>query len=422
MRTLLGVPKYALLAVLLTTLLAGDVVRLNPAQQVALPYRYSLVSWEARNLLSKWTHRLGRLLPWSYRPALEGRALLDEYFWLGDEVLRLRDEIRRAAARDGPDSDASVLASERELDSIVEMRERLKNDVEETIESVVSGVLTEQGIASFGPFDYPPVDIRLDEPPRVLITSPRDRIARSHEALVMTDVTVEQREMMEQALFRDADLSALVSNIGGVATYPGIVGNTRDLRWTLGTAAHEWLHHYLVANLTPLGLKAYSEPEMLTVNETMADMTGREIGDLAYEKLGGGGEPPPSRAPSDESDDDAEGTGDDFDFDAEMRATRLRVDDLLAAGAVQEAEAYMESRRMLFVENGFYIRKLNQAYFAINGTYAEGPQSSSPIGDQMREVRDLVPDLKTFVSTMATVSSHRGFLDTLERLRAQDPR
>ena len=106
MRTLLGVPKYALLAVLLTTLLAGDVVRLNPAQQVALPYRYSLVSWEARNLLSKWTHRLGRLLPWSYRPALEGRALLDEYFWLGDEVLRLRDEIRRAAARPRTSSSA----------------------------------------------------------------------------------------------------------------------------------------------------------------------------------------------------------------------------------------------------------------------------------------------------------------------------
>ena len=421
MRTLLRVPKYALLGLLLSALLAGDALRLNPAQQVALPYHFSVVSWEARNLLSKWTHRLGRLLPWSRGSGLEGRALLDEYFWLGDEVRRLRDEIARAVARSGPGGGDSLMASERELARVMEMREQLKGDVEEEIESIVSGVLTDQGIASFGSFDFPPVDIRLDEPPKVLVTSPRDRIARSHEALVTTDVTVGQREMMEQALLRDADLSALVANIGGVATYPGIVGNTRDLRWTLATAAHEWLHHYLVANLTSLGLRTYSEPEMLTINETMVDMAGREIGDLAFEKLGGHTEPPPSERPSNESAGEVERNHDDFDFDVEMRATRRRADELLAAGAVQEAEAYMESRRMLFVENGFYIRKLNQAYFAINGTYAEGPQSSSPIGDQMREVRERAPDLKTFVSTMAAVSSHREFLDTLERLRAQGP-
>ena len=131
---------------------------------------------------------------------------------------------------------------------------------------------------------------------------------------------------------------------------------------------------------------------------------------LAFERLGGA------------SAVDVDQNGDSFDFAREMRETRLRVDDLLADGAIEEAEAYMEERRRLFVENGFFIRKLNQAYFAITGTYAEQPQSSSPIGDQMREVRSLVPDIKTFISTVSAVSTPQEFVDALEQLRAGDPR
>ena len=41
-----------------------------------------------------------------------------------------------------------------------------------------------------------------------------------------------------------------------------------------------------------------------------------------------------------------------FDYNREMRQTRLRVDELLAEGKVEEAEAYMEERRQLFVEQG----------------------------------------------------------------------
>ncbi len=403
---------------MLVFLLAGDVPRLNPAQRVALPYHYSLLAWEAGNLLSKWTHRLGGLFPWTSGPALEGRELVLEYIRLGDEVRRLRDEIDRAAAeRHG--SQTALAEREGELAHVMNVRDGLKGDVEEVIESTISAVLTELDIASWGDLDYPPVDIRLDEPPKVLITSPRDRIMRSHEALVATDVTVEEREIMEDALLESENLSALVADIGGVAAYPAIVGNTGDLRWTLGTAAHEWMHHYLVAHLRPLGLKAYTNPGMLTINETMVDLAGREIGDLAFQRLGGIIEPPP---PDDGRDGGSHTGGEDedgFDFGKKMHETRLRVDELLAAGAVQDAEAYMEERRRFFTENGTYIRRLNQAYFAINGTYAEQAESSSPIGGQMSEIWALVPDLKSFISSVSQVSGEEDFLDLLERLRAQ---
>ncbi len=48
-------------------------------------------------------------------------------------------------------------------------------------------------------------------------------------------------------------------------------------------------------------------------------------------------------------------------------------DELLAAGKIEEAEAYMEARRQVFWDNGYAIRKLNQAYFAFYGAYADVP-------------------------------------------------
>ena len=44
-----------------------------------------------------------------------------------------------------------------------------------------------------------------------------------------------------------------------------------------------------------------------------------------------------------------------------MHLTRLEVDRLLAEGKINEAESYMESRRIFFWENGYLIRRLNQA-------------------------------------------------------------
>ena len=44
-----------------------------------------------------------------------------------------------------------------------------------------------------------------------------------------------------------------------------------------------------------------------------------------------------------------------------MRALRLQVEELLQAGKTQEAEKLMEDKRQLFAEQGYYIRRINQA-------------------------------------------------------------
>jgi len=95
---------------------------------------------------------------------------------------------------------------------------------------------------------------------------------------------------------------------------------------------------------------------------------------------------------------------DRFDFDAEMRRTRLHVDELLAAGKIEEAETYMEARRQIFVQNGYPLRKLNQAYFAFHGSYATGAASTDPIGPKLQELRRLTPDLSVFVAAVREIA------------------
>jgi hypothetical protein len=95
------------------------------------------------------------------------------------------------------------------------------------------------------------------------------------------------------------------------------------------------------------------------------------------------------------------------------------VEQLLAQGEIDEAERYMRERSWRLRLGGYYLRKLNQAYFAFRGRYAEGPASLSPIGDQIKEFRDLHPNVGSFVRSVAGVSSHQEFLDLLGRFRTQ---
>ena len=101
-----------------------------------------------------------------------------------------------------------------------------------------------------------------------------------------------------------------------------------------------------------------------------------------------------------------------------MRQTREKVDAMLADGRIEDAEAYMEERRHLFLANGYPIRKLNQAYFAFYGTYADLPAAVSPVGDQVMRFRERVPDLGDFIRAVSEFSSYDEFVNALEELEA----
>ena len=57
-------------------------------------------------------------------------------------------------------------------------------------------------------------------------------------------------------------------------------------------------------------------------------------------------------------------------------------------------------------------------YFAFHGAYAESPAAVSPIGRQVRRLRELAPDFGAFMSLVSGVSSYAEFLDVLSEVEA----
>lgn len=401
--------RWWLAAVIGVTLIAlpPDTRHFNPAQREGAPHLYNITFWELSNVADKWTAKAKGLLN---RDAVAARVRdTRDYFALNKEMANVRGRLRLASARDLHEETAKMQAL---LDDTEAQAESLSGGAEETVEAYISAVLIEEGLGMFGDVVFPPVDVRLTQPPKLLIVSPRERIDRKHDVLLRPDMSLSERERVEYRIFRDDNMSALVEDIGGLATYPASVANGHSMRWTVQAASHEWLHHYFF--FKPLGQNMFDNDDMFQLNETIANVAGREIGDRAYEAMAddslvqeqayagaaanGADMPPP------------------FDFAAEMRETRLTVDDMLAEGRIEEAEAYMEERRRVFVENGYPIRKLNQAYFAFYGTYADLPAAVSPIGDQVKRFRELVPDLGEFLGEVSEISSYDDFMRRLGEL------
>lgn len=406
--------RLTLVLVLLGSIIfTADTLRQNVAERAASPHLYSLVQWEMANFLDKWLHRASSIFPWNSLSETDRAETVNDYFALTAARMGISEELTDAVAAGAGEAELADL--EAQLAALDRSRERMRADVEETLEGVISAIIIAEDISSLGGLIFPPVDFQLTRPPYVLVTSPRDRIERGDEALLTPNISLSDSLAIEDGLLAQRNLSALVIPIGGVATYPASIFNNRGLRWTLQIAAHEWLHHYLF--FRPLGFNIFSSGDMQSLNETVADIAGREIGDRAFIALGGviDDPVPPADAELDVGDErDADG----FDFNAEMRETRLRAEELLSQGNTGEAEAYMEERRLIFVANGYNIRKLNQAYFAFHGTYADSPASVSPIGDQVREYRELSTDLGSFLGRVSSAGSYEGFVADLDALKA----
>ena len=410
------------LASLVLLSVSRDAFRFNVAEQASEAYRFDIVQYQLANFFGKWVHRLIDALPWHSLSEEERRLQIAEYFELGEEISRLRRELQGAAARADGLASAEVSALEERLDDVRARSNRLRQDVEETVESAISAVVVSEGLGTWGELIFPPVDIRLAEPPKLLVTSPRDRIERTHDVLLKPKISIGEREFVEQRVEDAGGLSVVVLDIGGVATFPASLPNDQPLQWTLQTSAHEWLHHYLF--FRPLGQNISKSDDMQVLNETVADIAGREIGNRAFQVLGGEVDQGLELGlPRLEATADAERPKDRedgaFNFSREMRKTRLRVDELLAEGLIDEAEAYMEQRRKLFVTSGFNIRKLNQAYFAFHGTYADSPASVNPIGGELQRLRSRVPDVGAFVRAVSRFSSYQEFRESLYALEGE---
>jgi len=249
--------------------------------------------------------------------------------------------------------------------------------------------------------------------PYMLILSPRDRIAQIDSAALVPGLTTEDKELMEDAVFDQLDQSALVVPIGGLGTYPAMIRETSSINWLAEVTAHEWTHHWL--SLQPLGIRYLENAQMRTINETVASLVDLEIGPLVIERYYPEMVPQTAASPAPVQPSPVPV----FDFPAEMAETRAKVDQLLAEGKIEQAESYMEQRRRVFIDNGYNIRKLNQAYFAFYGGYAAEPGGAAgtdPIGPMLRDLRQASPSLRQFLLDVGRVTS---FEDLVELHRAK---
>jgi hypothetical protein len=303
---------------------------------------------------------------------------------------------------------AAARALERDLRA---ERDRIENSVERILEGRVTEVAQQTGLTRRfgGDIVWPPVSIEFEDPPAVLVRSPRAVIRRDDQQLLRGDLSIERVQAIERDAERDGATSALVVNIGGIAMYPAIIPPSTDYRAVLHNIAHEWLHHYLY--FTPLGRRYYHDAELTTLNETVANMAGRELGDLVFERYplvdDASSDPRPAAA--------EEQPRPEIDFIAEMRGLRREVEMLLTAGLVDEAEGRMEATRAYFAENGRYIRRINQAYFAFHGAYADGPGSTDPIGPKLRQLRDRSATVEEFIERARDLTSVADLDDALAR-------
>jgi len=376
----------------------------DPAEAAADKYAFNLFTWEFRHFPEKWLYQVGDFIHGNGKGE-DDDHLLQRYFNLTRRAARLQEQ--------DPQSP--------ELHAMENERAFLENTVEDIIEGRITSVIEDQRLTAEPPLfsdlgvAFPPVDFEFDEPPRVLVTSPREKIELRSDDLLTPGLTLDTVEQIEREAEQDGHTAALVVQSGGVATYPSVIDNLDDYGHVIEIVSHEWTHQYLA--FYPLGAKYFAGAELRTLNETVASISGTQLAALYFDRYGDldlsasdlpPASPSPMFAPS-------ASTPAPFDFTAEMRGLRMQVEALLSQGRIDEAEAPMRQKRDEFAQRGYFIRRLNQAYFAFYGFYATGPGSIDPIGPKMEQLLEEAGSAGAFLRLARKITS----VSDLDRLLAE---
>jgi hypothetical protein len=410
---------YSLLLALLLFVLSRD--SLHPADYFAYrtdpltgPHRFDWSYYEARTILEKLiSHAVGTDQPHGMEDEEQVRAV-GEYFDLVQEIGRLEGEIAVKRASEGAAAD--TLDLQFRLEDLREERLRSENLVENILRRQTEEVLRSEGISLRFPllnrWVLPPVEFEFQSSPDFLIISRRDKIERIASVSLQPGLSLEKIEEIEEYTDR-LDVSSLTVPTGGVGAYPTVIVENTSLDFAIRVITHEWIHNYLFFH--PLGQHYSDSHELTSMNETVASLAGDELAlevarrhypDIYERRLA---EMERERAAAIQPAHE-----DEFSFNAHMRKTRIHVERLLELGLVEEAEAYMERRRQKLVEMGYYIRKLNQAYFAFYGSYAAGrgwAAETNPIGDYMSGLRERSSSLAEFLDIVSRMSTYDDLLD-----------
>jgi hypothetical protein len=354
----------------------------------------------------------------AYMTIAEQRKVVFEYFDFVNWVNQTSNRIDHIYANPDIKDPAQAAAEDnRQLTILRGMEQSLKPIAESILQYQVSVAAADLGLG-LGGQPIPPVLYHSTRLPEALIISPRNVIRQEYDISLQPEITTQQEDELEGQVEKKADVSALVVPIGGVGIYPTMVMSTTDLNWLVEVISHEWTHNFLT--LHPLGLMYDASSQMRTINETTANLSGKEIGLEVLKRFYPDRVPPEQKAnPAKPAPKPAPEDPNAFNFNREMHKTRVQVDTLLAQNKIKEAEDYMEQRRRFFWDHGYQIRKLNQAYFAFYGAYNDvpggGAAGTDPVGPAVQQLRKQSKSLADFLNRIAWLTSFDGLQQELKR-------
>jgi hypothetical protein len=389
---------------------------------IAGPDTFGLTLWTVDAFAGKFAQIFGQK-PAAGMTADQKQQVFQDFFASADDANSLEGQINDLRNRGTPADDPHLVDLEQQLKALRQKRQSEAPLVNSTIDEQVQAILKQQGISLLqnSRLFVPPVFSKLIDLPNVLVIAYRDSFTMRQQVPVRRTMTTEEIEVLESTVDKDLNVSSLVVPIGGYSTYPTMIASTGPRDWMVGVVSHEWCHIYLMAK--PLGQNYNKNGEVAAMNETVCSLFGDEVSATVLETYYGEAKkqlswqvpPTPTPAPTPTPVPGQQPEPQPFNANRELGKIYQAADARLKAGDIDGADAVMEQGREYLAANGFYIRKLNTAFFAFYGSYAEGPESirSDPLGDDLRQLRRESPSLHDF---MLTVSQMTSYDDLKQRL------
>jgi hypothetical protein len=363
---------------------------------------FSIVHWEVTRLTGFALNRSAGLI---VRRTATDDQITGYFDLLGQARAAHQGLLQQPAGQD-------LQMKQRAYDALLAQAEVLRVPVQSRYEQALEATVRRTGLVEQLPLYsattlvWPPVATGFSVPPHILITSPRSRIELLDTRLLRTDLSDADAARIEHDA-ENRNVSTLVEQIGGLGAFPSIADRDDSPLGLMQTVAHEWMHEYLV--FRPLGARYAASNDMTFINETVAELVGRELGSLAFDSLGLPRSAPARPAPPEPA------TTRRVDFNRTMHDLRLQVDQLLKDGRIDEAEQRMNVTQRLLADNGYNIRKINQAYLAFYGSYGTNAAASNPLAVKIDAVRRESPSLESFVRTVEEVSKPSDLDRILQR-------
>ena len=361
--------------------------------------KHSLLLWELKFLPKKILYSISEIIfPFDNKNIQIKKSIeiINDYIEINEQVRKYNREYEYTVI-----SNINVETNDdrkKEIQVYINQLEQKQLVTENALEEIVSKAIKEYDISIFPKILFPPVLISIEEPPSLLILSPRNEIKLEKTILLKSNSSIPDKYKIEETIENIENKSALITDISGLSTFPATV-KIKNLESTLSTTAHEWFHNYMI--FKPLGRSYFKNDELKTINETAANIFGDEIAKYILEI-----EPDKNLQNSELS---KRCSRPDFCFGLEMNETRSTTEKYLNEGKVYEAEEYMNKRQKLFLKNGYIIRKLNQAYFAFHGIYADSPSSKSTVFEELTNIRKNSNSLSDFIKKIENISTENDY-------------